>query len=201
MALNSQGYFNSLRSYLNMAYYAVNQANDAIVLKEKIYVPGSTKKKEIKVSLSFKGEAFGIKLDKKNDKGNSYPLFHFLDDNGKPWSKRCDFVIFQHYNRKIQVYCIEFKYETLSVESIINQLNASVCWCQSLHSTIKNYTTKKKKLNLTKFVFSFHPDPDKYLDDAGKYLQRDYSIRHYSYDDVNGMNLEDLENSNVEEIR
>lgn len=201
MALNLQGYFNSLRSYLNMAYYAVKPTNGAIVLKEKIFLPDSTKKKEIKVSLPFKGDVFAIKLDKKNKKGNCAPLFHFLDDTGKPWSKRCDFVAFQHYKRKIQVYCIEFKYQTLPVQSIINQLNASVAWCESLHSTIKNYTTKKRKLNLTKFVFSYHPDPDKYLDDDGKYLQRDHSIRHYLYDDVNGTNLEDLENSNVEEIR
>ena len=184
-----------------MAYYAVSQTNDAMVLKEKIYLPGSTQKAEIKVSLPFKGEGFAIKLDKKNKKGNSDPLFHFLNDNGKPWSKRCDFVVFQHYNRQIQVYCIEFKYQTLPVESVINQLNASVAWCQSLHSTIKNYTAKKRKLNLKKFVFSDHPDPEKYLDDEGKYLQRDHSIRHYLYDEVDGISLQDLENSNVEEIR
>ncbi len=200
MTLNTQGYFNALRSYLNMNYYAVTQSTDKIILKEKIFVQGSLKLKEIKVLLKLKGDVFAIKLDKLNKKGNLEPLFHFLDDNGKPWSKRCDFVLFQ-FQRKINVYCIEFKYKTLPIEGIINQLDASSAWCQSLHSTIKNYTNKYKKLHLTKYVFSCHPDPGKYLDDSGKYLLRDHSIRHYLYNEVNGLNIEDLENSNVDEIK
>ena len=82
MALNLQGYFNSLRSYLNMAYYAVKPTNGAIVLKEKIFLPDSTKKKEIKVSLPFKGDVFAIKLDKKNKKILSlFKLLYLLNHN------------------------------------------------------------------------------------------------------------------------
>jgi len=34
-----------------------------------------------------------------------------------------------------------------------------------------------------------------------KYLLRDHSICHYLYDDVNGMSLEALEHSNLEEAK
>ncbi len=201
MPLTTQGYFNALKSYLDVEQYLVSQLDDTITLKEKIHVQGHSKKKEIKVRLKFMGDAFVIKLDAVNKQGNSDPLFHFLDDNGRPWSKRCDFVAFQHYNRNIRVYCIEFKYETLDAESIINQLKASVAWCQTLNHIAKNYTHQSKCLKLTKYVFSRHPDPADYLDGNGKYLRRDHTIRHYQYADVDGMHLEALENENVEEIR
>jgi hypothetical protein len=50
-------------------------------------------------------------------------------------------------------------------------------------------------------VLSNHPDPTPYLDADGKYLQRDHTIRHYRYADLNGMALADLDNSNIEVIR
>ena len=106
-----------------------------------------------------------------------------------------------YFNRKIKVYCIEFKYETLSVENIIAQLNASLAWCQTLNNTIQNYINKKRTLYLTKYVISCHNEPGPYLDRELKYLARDHSIRHYLYDDIDGMNLEELDNSNVDEIR
>ena len=57
-----------------------------------------------------------------------------------------------------------------------------------------------KRLHLTKFVLSCHPNPAAYLDREGKYLQRDHSIRHYLYPDIDGLSLDDLENTNVETI-
>ncbi len=195
MPLSIQGYFNGLRSYLNADYFIPVIGNE-IILKEKIHVPGSSKKKEISVALQFRGDVFAIKLDGKND-----PLFHFLDDNGKPWSKRCDFVIFQLYRKRIFVYCIEFKHGSLDAESIIAQLTASQAWCQSLLHTVGNYQNERKKLWLKKYVFSNHANPAAYLDAQGKYLTRDHSIRHYQYADVDRMQLEDLENVNIEELR
>jgi len=199
MTINAQGYFNALRSYLNTGYYEVIQVeSDRIVLKENIFLPDH-KRQEIKVRLTVPGEALVIKLDKKNPRGNSDPLFHFLDDNGKPWSKRCDFIIFHLHRNQVSALCFEFKWTTLP-DALIDQLKSSESWCRALHSIIKHYTTKAKRLHLTKYVLSNHPNPAPYLDSAGKYLQRDHSIRHYHYKDIDGLSLTGLENTNVEII-
>jgi hypothetical protein len=94
MALNAQGYFNCLKSYLNTNHYGEPQAGSSeVVLKEKVFGQSGTKPIEYKVSLQTTGETLVIKLDTKKN-GSSLPLFHFLDDTSKPWSKRCDFVVF-----------------------------------------------------------------------------------------------------------
>ncbi|HHQ4926130.1 TPA: hypothetical protein ACSP33_003821, partial [Aeromonas veronii] len=70
-----------------------------------------------------------------------------------------------------------------------------------LHATINAYTTKRSTIKATKYVLSNHPEPTPYLDADGKYLQRDHTIRHYRYADLNGMALADLDNNNIEIIR
>jgi hypothetical protein len=85
-------------------------------------------------------------------------------------------------------------------DSLVDQLEASEAWCRALHSTIAHYTGDGKRLYLTKFVLSCHPNPAPYLDAAGKYLQRDHCIRHYLYQDVDGLALDALDNTNVEVI-
>ncbi len=197
MALNAQGYFNCLKSYLHHDDYGVHQPTaGSVVLKEKIHQAQGEKPKEFKLTLASEGEIIVIKLDGKKDR-----LFHFLDDNAKPWSKRCDFVIFNLRKSKLFAYCIEFKSATIPPD-VPDQLTASVSWCKSLHATIGAYTGKKMQLSVTKFVLSNHdPVGSPYLDADGKYLQRDHTIRHYRYADLNGMALADLENSNVEVIR
>ena len=200
MPLNAQGYFNALRSYLNTAHYEVTETDGGrIVLKEKVFVAGSPKPVEYRVRLAVTGEALVINLDRKNRSGNSDPLFHFLNNNAKPWSKRCDFVVFHRVRERINVYCIEFKSGSLP-DSLVDQLEASESWCRALHSTIKHYTGDAKRLHLTKFVLSCHANPAAYLDAAGKYLQRDHSIRHYLYPDIDGLALDALENTNVQAI-
>jgi len=200
MALNAQGYFNALRSYLNTRHYAVTEVDDErIVLKDKIYPPGSKTPVTQKVRLAVPGEAIVINLDKKNSRGNSDPLFHFLDDSAKPWSKRCDYVIFHRRRERLSAFCIEFKSASLP-DSLVDQLEASESWCRALHSIIKHYTGKARKVHLTKYVLSCHPNPAAYLDAAGKYLQRDHSIRHYHYQGIDGLSLDALENTNVETI-
>lgn len=200
MSLNAQGYFNALRSYLNTAHYEVTETDGGrIVLKEDVYPPGSKAPKEQKVRLSVSGEALVINLDRKNRNGNSDPLFHFLNDNAKPWSRRCDFVIFHRVRERINVHCIEFKSGTFP-DSLVDQLKASEAWCRALHSTIRHYTGAAKRLHLSKFVLSCHPNPAAYLDAAGKHLQRDHSIRHYLYSEIDGLSLEALDNTNVETI-
>lgn len=200
MALNAQGYFNCLKSYLNTNHYGEPQPKaDEIILKEKGFGQKGNKPIEYKVNLKTTGEVLVIKLDTKKS-GPSQPLFHFLDDTAKPWSKRCDFVVFNLRKRKLHVYCLEFKSETIP-HDVPEQLEASAAWCKALHATINAYTTKRSTLNITKYVLSNHPDPTPYLDGEGKYLQRDHTIRHYRYADLNGLALTDLENSNIEVIR
>ena len=200
MSLNAQGYFNALRSYLNTAEYEVTDTDAGrIVLKEKVFVGGSPKPVEYKVRLGVTGEALVINLDKKNRNGNSDPLFHFLNDNAKPWSKRCDFVVFHRVKERINVHLFEFKSATFP-DALVDQLESSEAWCRALHSTIAHYTGDSKRLYLTKFVLSCHPNPAPYLDAAGKYLQRDPCIRHYLYQDIDGLALDALDNTNVETI-
>lgn len=199
MPINAQGYLNALRSYLNTHYYEICKVKEGrVVLKEKIYLPGN-QSQEIKVRLNVPGQAIVINLDRKNSRGNSDPLFHFLNDNAKPWSRRCDFVIFHLLRNRLNVYCLEFKWTTLP-DSVVDQLKASEAWCRTLHSIIKLYTSKVRRLYLTKYVLSCHPNAAPYLDAAGHYLQRDHTIRHYLYADIDGMSLDALDNANVETI-
>ncbi len=194
MAVDANKYFRGLRSYLNTTEYEVTKRdNDRIVLEEKIFLSGGAERKQ-KVRLGFSGDVIAIQLDRKKHRGGgSDPLFHFLDDNAKPWSKRCDFVIFQLLNRSIGVYCIEFKSSTLP-EGLVDQLKASEAWCKTVHSIINLYTGEKKQLRLKKFVFSCMDDPSRFVDAEG-YIMRDHSIRHYHYDDLSSIKLEELENA------
>lgn len=192
MAVDANKYFRGLRAYLNTNTYEVaKRDNERIVLEEKIFMQGGAERKQ-KVRLGYSGEVIVIQLDKKNQRGNSDPLFHFFDDDARPWSKRCDYVIFQLLDKKITVYCIEFKSASLP-ESLVDQLNASEAWCKAVHSIINLYTGEKKRLNLKKFVFSCMDDPSRFVDQEG-YLNRDHSIKHYHYDDLNSMSVEELEN-------
>jgi hypothetical protein len=192
VAVDANKYFRGLRAYLNTNTYEVaKRDNERIVLEEKIFMQGGAERKQ-KVRLGYSGEVIVIQLDKKNQRGNSDPLFHFFDDDARPWSKRCDYVIFQLLDKKITVYCIEFKSASLP-ESLVDQLNASEAWCKAVHSIINLYTGEKKRLNLKKFVFSCMDDPSRFVDQEG-YLNRDHSIKHYHYDDLNSMSVEELEN-------
>ncbi len=201
MPINAQTYFNALRSHLNTDYYEVTEVEGGrIVLKDKIYPPNSPIQIEQRVRLEVPGEALVINLDRKKPRTNSCErLFHFLDDNAKPWSRRCDYVIFHLHRQRVSAFCIEFKSATFP-DSLVDQLKASAAWCRSLHSIIKHYTNETKRLFLTKYVLSCHPNPAPYLDADGRYLQRDYSIRHYLYADIDGMSLNALDNANVETI-
>jgi len=201
MPINAQGYFNALRSYLNLAHYGVTETEGGrIVLKDKVYPAGASDPIDQKVKLVVPGAALVINLDKKiRGRNESHPLFHFLDDNAKPWSKRCDYVIFHLHSDEVHVHCIEFKSATLP-PGLVDQLNSGEAWCKALHSTLKHYTGEEREIFLTKFVLSCHPDPTTYLDPEGKYLLRDHTIRHYLYQDIEGLSLDALDNTNIESI-
>lgn len=199
MPINAEGYFNCLKSYLNTNVYEITKRdNNRIVLEEDVYWPGETKSRKQKVRLAYRGDVIVIRLDKKNQRGNSDPLFHFLEDESKPWAKRCDFVVFQFVSNRLNIYCIEFKSATFQ-ESAVDQLKAAEAWCRALHSVIKLYTTKTKRLNLRKYVFTCMEDPSPYVDTGG-YLKRDHSIRHFHYDELTALTLDDLENTNIEQV-
>ena len=69
-----------------------------VILKEKYFPPGGTRAKTRKIELLFPDQDLlsnWIMMNSNcSERRSKPPLFHFLDDNAKPWSKRCDFVIF-----------------------------------------------------------------------------------------------------------
>lgn len=209
MGITFQSYFAALRDYLNTDGYEVTEVEDEkVVINDEVYWPGSKNPTDQKVRLAIPGEAIVINLDSKFTKegkrsskgrGSSPPFFHFLEDESKPWAKRCDYVIFHLHRNQISVICIEFKSGSFP-ESLADQMNAGTAWCRSLHSVIKHYTGKAKRMRITKYVLSCHQTPERFLDDDGKYLKKDHTIRHYHYDDIDGLSLSDLENTHVETI-
>ena len=127
------------------------------------------------------------------------PLFDFLDDTAKPWSKRWDFVIFYVNGRAFQDDCIEFKSKSLSADKIVPQLKAGACWVNTLKRTIEHYTGDKRRIRLRKFVFAENENPGRYID-GKRQLNADPSVRHYHFDEVQGKPLADLQNSSVQGI-
>ena len=195
MTLDASSYFDHLRAYLSEKYIVDDGATGTITLTEKYFLEGATTKSTRKVMLPFKGRAFAIKLD-----GHKEALFHFLDDNGKQWSKRCDFIIFQCFNRCINAYLFEFKTRSLEAQSIIDQLKSGAHWCASLRKVVNQYTGDDRGFRIRKFVLTENENPAAYLDAAGRYLARDPSIRHYHYDQLVGLTLDTLENASVRTV-
>jgi hypothetical protein len=115
-------------------------------------------------------------------------LFHFLDNTAKPWSKRCDFVIFYVRGQRFCTDCIEFKSKSLTAEKIVPQLKAGACWVHSLKRTIERYTGDKRKIHLRKFVFAGNDNPDACLE-PNRQLPADPSVRYYHFAEVNGQAL------------
>jgi hypothetical protein len=155
MTINARGYLDHLKIYLNTACYGKTcLANDSrgssekqIVLSEKI--EGTSRRR--RVTLGFDDEAFAIRLDQGND-----PLFHFLaHGDGHPWSRRCDFVIFERRGERLNAYCIEFKEASTRIPSdtIFLQLKSAEAWCRSLHKILGSYVDELKTINLSCYVF------------------------------------------------
>lgn len=203
MTLAAGTYFEHLKAYVNSAYIMDHGACGKVVLVEKYFRPEDVKPQERKIELLLPSAGMAFKLDHddfETGKGKSKPaLFHFLDDNAKPWSKRCDFVVFYVNGRAFCADCIEFKSKSLSADKIVPQLKAGVCWVASLKRTIEHYTGDKRKIRLRKFVFAENDNPDPYLD-GNRQLNADPSIRYYHFDEVQAQSLADLQNTSVQEI-
>lgn len=202
MTISANGYLNHLRNYLNVADYGKTckssekdySVNNKIVLSEPIQ--GADRRR--KVEFLFDGEVIGVRLDCGSD-----PLFHFLNNNGHPWAKRCDFIIFQSVRNSIKAHCIEFKEAktNIPVDSVYMQLKAAEAWCKSLRTIISAYVGEQKQINLSKYIFTACTNPDHFLCKKNHYLNKHPSIRHYHFDQVNGQNLSFLNNSTVTTIR
>lgn len=203
MTLAASTYFEHLKAYINSDYVVHNGSDGRVILSEKYFRPEDTKPKKRKIELLLPGSGMAFKLDHdefetKRGKAKS-ALFHFLDDQGKPWAKRCDFVIFYVNGRRFCADCIEFKSKSLTTDKIVPQLKAGACWVHSLKRTIEHYTGDKRRIHLRKFVFAENDNPDAYLE-PNRQLRADPSIRYYHFDEVHGQALAELQNTSVQEI-
>lgn len=203
MTLPASTYFEHFKAYVNDRYVVDKGSGGDVTLREKYFPPTGTRAKTRKIRLLLPGPGLAFKLDhdqvELQRKKSKPPLFHFLDDTGKPWSKRCDFVIFYVNGRAFHADCIEFKSKSLTAEKIVPQLRAGMCWVTSLKRTIDHYTGDNRRIRLRKFVFADNENPGAYLD-PNRQLNADPSIRYYHFDEVNGQPLADLQNTSVQEI-
>ncbi|MBN9339576.1 MAG: hypothetical protein J0H52_05790 [Comamonadaceae bacterium] len=203
MTLDASTYFGHLRAYVNDRYVVDEGRSGHVVLTEKYFPSTGTRAKTRRIRLLLPGQGLAFKLDhdqvELQRKKSKPPLFHFLDDNAKPWSKRCDFVIFYTKERAFHADCIEFKSKSLTAEKIVPQLRAGACWVRSLKQTIEHYTGDSRRIRLRKFVFGENDNPHAYLD-ANLQLNADPSIRYYHFDEVNGLSLAALQNTSAQDI-
>lgn len=203
MTLDARTYFGHLRAYVNDQYVMHDGTGGEVVLREKYFPATGTRAKIRKMRLLLPGPGLAFKLDhdqvELQRKKSKPPLFHFLDDTAKPWSKRCDFVIFYVNGRAFHADCIEFKSKSLSADKIVPQLRAGTYWVNTLKLTIEHYTGDKRRIRLRKFVFAENENPGPYID-GNRQLKADPSIRYYHFDEVQGQPLADLQNTSMQEI-
>ncbi|UJX43791.1 hypothetical protein [Xanthobacter sp. YC-JY1] len=203
MSLDAATYFQHLKAYVNGDYIMHDGSDGKIILKETYFRPEDVKPKVRKVELLLSGLGMAFKLDnddfEHSQKKTKPALFHFLNDVAKPWSKRCDFVVFHVNGRTFHADCIEFKSKSLTAEKVVPQLKAGVCWVSSLKRTIENYTGDRRLIRLRKFVFADNTNPEAYLD-GNRQLIADPSVRYYHFDEVQGQPLPGLQNASIQEI-
>ena len=203
MTLDAPTYLGHLRAYVNDDYVVHDGIGGKVILTEKYFRPEDVKPKVRQVELILPGAGMAFKLDQDDfeisRRKSKPPLFHFLDDTAKPWSKRCDFVIFYVNGRAFHADCIEFKSKSLSANKIVPQLKAGTCWVNTLKRTIEHYTGDKRRIRLRKFVFGENQNPGAYLD-PNRQLNADPSIRYYHFDEVQGQPLIALQNTSVQQI-
>jgi hypothetical protein len=203
MTLDASTYFGHLKAYVNDRYVIHDGTGEEVVLREKYFPAIGMRAKTRKIRLLLSGPGLAFKLDhdqvELQRKKSKPALFHFLDDTAKPWSKRCDFVVFYVNGRAFYADCIEFKSKSLTAEKIVPQLRAGMCWVHSLKRTIEHYTGDKRRIRVRKFVFAENENPDAYLD-PNRQLKADPSIRFYHFDEVNGQLISDLQNTSMQEM-
>lgn len=186
-----------------MKYYAILPRNGTLVLRETITLPsgeGGGKYTQT-AKLGYTGDAFAIKLDKNANQKGATRLYHFLSDNNQPWSKRCDFVVFQRIGQKICVYCIEFKYRHINPETVSAQIEAGEKWVRTLAKALLIYTGHKRTFHLSRFLVTQVDNPSSHARLTNGYLTAQPNIRHISLENLgSGMTLEDLANPFVDQL-
>ena len=203
MTLAAGTYFEHLKAYVNHEYIVHDGAGAKVILTEKYFRQGDKKAQVRRIELILSGAGLAFKLAQDDivvaGKKSKPRLFHFLDDNAKPWAKRCDFVVFHVSGRTFHADCIEFKSKSLATEQIVLQLAAGVSWVRSLKRTIEHYTGYSRAIRMRKFVFAENDNPGPFVD-ANHQLNADPSIRYYHFDEVNGQPLAGLSNTSVQEV-
>ena len=201
--LNASAYLQHLKAYVNDDYVVHDGNGGSVVLIEKYFYQEDVKPQKRTIELFLPGKGMALKLDHDNfetsRKKSKPPLFHFLDDTAKPWSKRCDFVVFYVNGRSFHADCIEFKSKSLSADKIVPQLKAGMNWVAALKRTIEYYTGDKRRIRARKFVFAENKNPNSYID-SNCQLIADPSIRYYHFNEVQGKPLAELQNTSMQEI-
>lgn len=203
MSLPASTYFEHLKAYVNSEYVMHDGTGGTVILTEKYFRTEDIKPQTRVIELALPGAGLAFKLDHDDfeigQKKHKPALFHFLNDTAKPWSKRCDFVIFYVNRQAFHADCIEFKSKSLTSSKIVPQLNAGVCWVRSLKRTVEHYTGDSRRIRIRKFVFAENEKPDDYLD-ANRQLNADPSVRYYHFDEVHGRSLAALQNTSVQDV-
>ncbi|WP_323810405.1 hypothetical protein [Sphingobium baderi] len=198
----SAAFFDLMRNVLTAQYLRVNDrstSRERVNLRERVRLEDG-KRKEYTVRMPFEGDAFTVKLDING--GSNPPLYHFLMENdGRPWAKRCDFVVFHRLPSAIYCYLFEFKSNYINAVDIAAQLDSGVGWLNSFHRILHNYTSETFPLAVQKFALTANRDLGPFVDETGKYLKHDPTVRLYHYQELTDLNLADLENRHVMEFR
>ena len=209
MALDAHGHFNQLLAFLDEDYLVEQGNENEIILKDEAIIDEERGIEGIELSFPFIGEAFVVNLDmtiqkkedgEKSKKPFSPQLFRFLKDDAKAWAKKCDYVIFHRVTDELYAYCIELKSKGITAETIEAQLGAGYNWVRSLKKVIEHYTGHEMPIKVQKFIFSSTPNPERYTLPDGKYLERNPTIRLYTYNELEGLSLADLENRFVDAV-
>src|SRR5262249_26040875 len=158
--------------YVNSEYIVHNGAGGRVVLSEMYFSTEDVIPKTRRIELLLPGSGLAFKLDQDefelSKKKVKRALFHFLNDNAKPWSRRCDFVVFYTHGRGFCADCIEFKSKSLTTEKIVPQLRSGAHWVSCLKRIIEHYTGDTRKIKLRKFVFAENENPAPYVDANGQ---------------------------------
>lgn len=197
----SAAFFDLMRNAITDHYLRVNDRSatrERINLRERVRLEDG-KRKEYTVRMPFEGDAFTVKLDVNS--GSNPPLYHFLNENdGRKWAKRCDFVVFHRLPTAIYCYLFEFKSNYIDAVDIASQLDSGVGWLRSFHRILHNYNGETFPIAAQKFALTSNRETDAFVDDTGKYLRYDPTVRLYHYHELADLNLADLENRHVLEF-
>ena len=198
MTLDSRTYLEHLRAYVDKRYVMHDGTDGEVILREKYFSATGTRAKTRKIRLLLPGPGLAFKLDhdqvKSQRKTSKPPLFHFLNDNAKLWSQRCDFVIFYVKQQSLYADCIEFKSGSINGPAAREQLRAGFCWVKSLKKIIEIYTADTRRIHVRKFLFGNKENVNAYLD-QNRQLNADPSIRYYHFNEVQNQHLDKLDSS------